>query len=112
MFSPFVVQKIKSFAAQKVILEIISSIRRLERQSHRGSQRESSIELGLFDGSLGARVSGQSPGFLWANGFQTWNQQIGHREILIWERGRVKSGGLECFLLLTILAMQDNAGQL
>jgi hypothetical protein len=46
-----------------VILEIISSIRRLERQSHRLErlrQRESSIELGLFDGSLGARVSGQS----------------------------------------------------
>lgn len=45
----------------QVILEIICSIRRLERQSHRSTlaQRESSIELGLFDGSLGARVSGQ-----------------------------------------------------
>jgi len=46
-----------------VILEIISSIRR-QRQSQRlerlERQRESSIELGLFDGSLGARVSGQS----------------------------------------------------
>lgn len=48
-------------ALLEIILEIISAIRRLERKSHRGNmaQRESSIELGLFDGSLGARVSGE-----------------------------------------------------
>lgn len=57
----------------QVILEIICSIRRLERQSHRSTlaQRESSIELGLFDGSLGARVSGQQ---LSSMGFHQKNQ--------------------------------------
>ena len=48
-------------AFTEVIMEIISCIRRLERQSHRPAP-ETSIELGLFDGSLGARVSGQSLG--------------------------------------------------
>lgn len=67
----------------QVIMEIISSIRRLERKSHRSNvaQRETSIELGLFDGSLGARVSGQSLG-AWHGGSKALKQWLNHDVVL------------------------------
>ncbi|CAE6911284.1 RAP [Symbiodinium natans] len=57
-------------ALLEVILEIIGAIRRLERkqsqflQGRAALQPETSIELGLFDGSLGAAVSGQMQVFV------------------------------------------------
>ncbi|OLQ02697.1 hypothetical protein AK812_SmicGene14417 [Symbiodinium microadriaticum] len=57
-------------ALLEVILEIVSAIRRLERKQSQllggraATQPETSIELGLFDGSLGAAVSGQMQVFV------------------------------------------------
>ncbi|CAE7225219.1 unnamed protein product [Symbiodinium pilosum] len=57
-------------ALLEVIIEIISAIRRLERRQSQFlhgravTQPETSIELGLFDGSLGAAVRGQMQVFV------------------------------------------------